>query len=117
VVYKLWIDFDAARSIVHKGNGGYSLKPVIRTFTDAVSGAIRGNVLPAEALPYVKAIAGADTIGTWATEDGQYMIKAVPEGLYKVVFEPSVPFITDTVPNVTVINGEVTVLETVTLEQ
>jgi hypothetical protein len=42
VDYRLWIDFDAARSIVQTGAGSYILKPVIRTFTQAESGAIKG---------------------------------------------------------------------------
>ncbi|MGZ5283424.1 MAG: DUF4382 domain-containing protein, partial [Bacteroidia bacterium] len=47
VTYVLTLDFDASRSIVKKGNGDYSLKPVIRAFTTATSGAIKGNVTPA----------------------------------------------------------------------
>lgn len=51
VTYHLWLDFDAGRSIVEKGNGSYSLKPVIRVFTEATSGAIKGFVAPLEAGP------------------------------------------------------------------
>ena len=32
VHYRMWIDFDAARSVVENGNGDYILKPVLRTF-------------------------------------------------------------------------------------
>jgi hypothetical protein len=117
VVYRLWIDFDAARSIVNKGNGGYSLKPVIRTYTDAISGAISGNVSPAAAMPYVKAIAGSDTLGTHAAEDGYFIIQAVPEGTYTVIFEPVAPYISDTVYSVPVINGQVTQLDPVVFDQ
>jgi hypothetical protein len=31
--YEIILDFDAASSIVEKGNGGYSLKPVIKVKT------------------------------------------------------------------------------------
>ena len=41
VEYKLWIDFDAARSVVVTGNTDYKLKPVLRTFTEATSGALK----------------------------------------------------------------------------
>lgn len=117
VVYKLWIDFDAARSIVHKGNGGYSLKPVIRTYTEAVSGAIAGHVSPAESLPYIMAIAGGDTIGAFAAENGSYMIQAVPAGLWSLKFEPVVPFSDTTLTGVTVVNGMVTVVDTLYFDQ
>ena len=30
--YTIWLDFDACKSVVVKGNGTYSLKPVIRPF-------------------------------------------------------------------------------------
>src|SRR5690349_13119408 len=56
VTYKMTLDFDAARSIVQKGNGAYSLKPVIRVITEATSGAIKGIAAPAAATPAVYAI-------------------------------------------------------------
>jgi hypothetical protein len=41
-------DFDANKSIVKLGNGGYKLKPVIRTVETAISGAIKGTITPIE---------------------------------------------------------------------
>ena len=113
VVYKLWIDFDAARSIVIKGNGGFSLKPVIRTYTEAVSGAIAGHVSPVESLPYIMAVSNGDTIGTFSGENGSFMIEAVPAGLWSVIFDPVDPFLSDTVDHVAVENGFVTEMDTV----
>lgn len=46
IEYKLWLDFDAGRSVVEIGNGNYILKPVIRIYSEATSGAIKGSVLP-----------------------------------------------------------------------
>lgn len=43
----LVLDFDACKSIVTKGNGGYALKPVITVIPQVVSGAIAGSVVPA----------------------------------------------------------------------
>ena len=116
LVYKLWIDFDAARSIVENGNGDYILKPVIRTYTEAVSGAISGVVSPAEAMPYIKAVTNNDTIGTYAGTDGEFLIKGVPEGSWKVMFEPADPYNVDTVYGVAVENGAVTVMDTLYFE-
>lgn len=106
--YKLWIDFDASRSIVRTGNGSFILKPVIRTFSEASSGAISGTVTPVLALPQVMAIAGTDTLSTIANVDGKFMIKGVPAKTYKVVFEPQSPYTRKTVEGVVVLNGQVT---------
>ncbi len=113
VVYKVWIDFDVARSIVHKGNGSYILKPVIRTYTEAISGAISGNVSPAEALPYVMAISPPDTFGTFASENGSFKINGVPQGTWAVKFDPKDPFADTTVTGIEVVNGVVTRMDTV----
>src|SRR5687768_3184429 len=42
ILYKMVLDFDAARSIVAAGNGKFVLKPVIRTVLNAVGGSIKG---------------------------------------------------------------------------
>jgi hypothetical protein len=116
VDYQLWIDFDAARSIVAKGNGGFNLKPVIRTFTKATSGAIKGVASPFAAAPYVTAIAGGDTIGTIAGSDGKFLLRGIAVGTYKVVFQPVSPYANKTVDNVLVTSGQVTDMGTVTFQ-
>jgi hypothetical protein len=108
LTYKLWIDFDAARSIVETGDGSFILKPVIRTFTEATSGAIKGAVLPVDATPVVSAIANGDTISTIAGADGNYLIRGVPQGTYKVIFEPKSPYSNKYIDNVEVTIGQVT---------
>jgi len=113
ITYKVWIDFDAARSVVHRGSGIYSLKPVIRTFTEATSGAISGNVSPAEAIAYIQAVMDGDTLGTYSKDDGSFLLKAVPQGAWKVMFDPADPYMDTTVEDVTVINGQVTLMDTV----
>lgn len=118
VIYKMWIDFDAGQSIVEKGNGTYSLKPTIRVFTEADSGAIEGEVLPAEANTYVKAfvLGMTDTLSTYADElTGKFLIPGVPEGTYEIIFTPEVGTPKDT-SNVQVTIGEVTDIGTVDLD-
>jgi hypothetical protein len=116
VDYQLWIDFDAARSIVAKGNGGYNLKPVIRTFTNATSGAIKGVVSPVAAVPYVMAIASGDTIGSIAGSDGKFLLRGIATGTYKVVFQPVSPYANKTVDNVYVTLGQVTDMGTIVFQ-
>jgi len=89
ITYKILLDFDAARSIVKKGTGEYSLKPVIRTITKAQDGAIKGLVTPIESTPAIYAIVGTDTLGTtYADEAGKFLIRGLAPGTYKVTFEP-----------------------------
>ncbi|MBC5774592.1 DUF4382 domain-containing protein [Pontibacter sp. KCTC 32443] len=87
VTYVMLLDFDAARSVVAKGNGGYNLKPVIRVISQAVAGGIRGKVTPAEYKPGIYVISSAnDTLGGFANEAGDFLIKGVPAGSYTVKF-------------------------------
>lgn len=115
VTYDMWIDFDAARSIVSTGSGKYNLKPVIRTYTEATSGAIKGMVTPVEAEPYVFIVIGSDTLGSIADSTGFFMLSGVPAGSYNVKFEPKDPYTDKTIENVGVEVGVITDLETVTI--
>jgi hypothetical protein len=120
VDYKIWIDFDAARSIVQTGSGSFILKPVIRTFTQAESGAIKGIVLPLTAKGWVFAIANvADTISSTPADlfTGKFLLRGIPASTYKVSFHATAGTFKDTTfNNVAVINGSVTDIGTVTLK-
>ncbi|TLX76520.1 DUF4382 domain-containing protein [Labilibacter sediminis] len=117
LTYKIWIDFDAARSIVEKGNGTYSLKPVIRTFTEATSGAIEGNIIPVESRPYIHAItAENDTFSTYADEEtGYFLIRALPEDVYKIEINPQEGYEQKVIEDIDVTIGNVYSLEDVTI--
>ena len=116
VEYKLWIDFDAARSVVITGNTDYKLKPVLRTFNEATSGAIKGNVQPVAAQATVFAIAGTDSLS--AIPDavtGNYLIRGVPAGTWKVVADGNNGYADQTINNINVSLGNLTVVDTITL--
>jgi hypothetical protein len=118
ITYKLWLDFDAGQSIVERGNGTYLLKPVIRTMSQAVAGAIKGKIVPSEALPYVMAIsADEDTIGTYADETGFFMLKGLDAGTYTVAIEPVEGYVKKELMGVAVVVGVVTNLEAITIDQ
>lgn len=119
ITYRMWLDFDAGRSIVEKGNGTYSLKPVIRTFTEATSGAIKGIVSPVKAKPYVMAITAAqDTFATYAdTLSGKFLIRGLEEGTYKVVLKPVDAYNEVVREEVVVQLGVVTDMEVITFEE
>ncbi|MCW3086629.1 MAG: hypothetical protein JWQ78_15 [Sediminibacterium sp.] len=119
ISYHYWIDFDAARSIVQTGNSSYILKPVIKVFTEATSGAVKGIVLPASSKAWVFAIANVnDTVSSTLidTLSGGFLLRALPAATYKVSFHSMAGNYRDTTfANVSVTNGAVTNVGTVQL--
>jgi len=118
IVYRLWIDFDANRSIVTTGNGKYLLKPVIRTYTAAIGGSIKGYVLPSAAKSRVLAAMGTDTL--MALPDsvtGYYFFGGVNAGSWNLSFIPQDTTYRDTAFAVSVSTGVVTNAGTVTLKK
>jgi Domain of unknown function (DUF4382) len=117
IEYKLWIDFDASRSIVETGAGSYILKPVIRTYTEATSGAIKGSVVPADAHSIAYAIQNTDTIGSAIPDitSGNFLIGGLPAGDYNVSIHPE--SYADTTIAASVATGTVTDVGTVQLHQ
>jgi hypothetical protein len=119
VTYKVLLDFDVARSVVHTGNDTYILKPVIRAISEATSGAIGGSVSIIESSPAVYVITGLDTVGTSFadTVSGMFLVKGIPAGTYTVKFAPATGYTINDIPNVNVVLGEVTDLGVVTVNQ
>lgn len=117
IAYTMRLDFDAAQSIVLTGSGKYVLKPVIRAIPEAVSGALSGVVSPAAASPKVYAIMGTDTVGTVSDATGKFYFSGLNAGTYNVLFVPVSPYAAKTVTNVTVTNGSVQDMGTVTITQ
>lgn len=118
VEYKIWIDFEAAKSVVVNGNGDYILKPVLRTFTEATSGAIKGNVQPAAAQATVYAINGSDSLS--AIPDiitGDYLIRGVPAGTWTISADGNNGYNDQQVNNISVSLGQVTQVSPITLVQ
>jgi hypothetical protein len=116
ITYKILLDFHVAQSIVQRGNESYSLKPVIRTITEAQDGAIKGIVNPAASTPAIYAITGTDTVATTYTDDaGNFLLRGLDAGTYKVVFLPNSAYDTLTQENVNVTIGNVTDMGQVTI--
>jgi hypothetical protein len=118
IEYKLWIDFDCAGSVVENGNGDHILKPLIHTFTEATSGAIKGMVTPTEADATVIATNGVES--RMAIPDaltGAFLIRGVPPGPWTVTIDANNNYIDKIVPNVSVTIGQVTDVGSVVLTQ
>jgi hypothetical protein len=118
IVYRLWIDFNAGRSIVATGSGTYILKPVIRTYTEAIGGSIKGYVLPSAAKPEVWAIQGTDSLLALPdSTTGYYFFGGVPAGSWNLLFHAQDTTYKDTAFSVTVSTGVVDNAGTVTLQK
>jgi hypothetical protein len=119
ITYEVFLDFDAARSVVESGNSGnYNLKPVIRAFAEAQDGAISGVILPLDATPAVYAIQGSDTITSAFTDNtGVFLLQGLEAGNYTVGIDPSLDYLETAIENVSVSIGVVTEIGTVQLSQ
>jgi len=118
IVYRLWIDFNAGSSIVTTGNGGYILKPVIRTYSEAIGGSIKGYLLPGVAKPEVLAIQGTDTLLALPdSTTGYYFFGGVNAGSWKLWMHATDTTYKDTTVSVSVSTGVVTNAGTVTLHK
>jgi hypothetical protein len=116
LLYKLLLDFDAARSIVRTGNGKYILKPVIRATMQAQGGSVKGYVLPDTVNTSVFAIQGTDTVAGTMTTSGSYMIKGLNAGTYSLAFAPSdTTYKSQTKTGIVVTDNTVTTVDTVHL--
>ncbi|MGM0545308.1 MAG: DUF4382 domain-containing protein [Bacteroidota bacterium] len=117
--YTLLVDFDAARSVVQQGNGGYLLKPVLRAVDLAETGAIAGNVQPSDFKTNVMAISEDDTVTTTITTDeGDFKLIGLIEGTYDVAFDPDSDQHSDTtITDIEVAVNQETTLEDLQLEE
>lgn len=118
ILYDFLLDFDVDKSIVVQGNGGYSLKPVIRATTQAESGAISGKILPPGIITMITAENNDSTISTYANPLGEFLLSGVPDGAYTVTIQADIRLQIPTIiiNNVRVIQGEVTNMGAIELE-
>lgn len=110
-VYRIWLDFDANRSIHKTGNGKYMLKPVIKAFSEETNGQLRGYVLPAEAKAVVYALRGVDTVGSAIpAADGYYKFVGLTDGVYTLSLnaDDATGYKDATLNNLNVVYGKVT---------
>ena len=116
--YSVMIDFDAEKSIVRKGNGGYSLKPVIRGYVVENTSAISGYILPKEIPFKVFTLAGTDSIITLSdtARNNFFMLHGLKSGNYTVSFQDPTSLAILKTLSVTVFGGDDNDLGTVTVK-
>lgn len=114
ITYTLLLDFDAARSVVERGNEQsgieYLLKPVISASNEAITGNIAGTVEPVDAQPFIYAIANSDTLSSTKadTTNGTFKLIGLEEGTYTISVDPT----NDTYQSSDTTGVEVTIGET-----
>ncbi|HWC53125.1 MAG TPA: DUF4382 domain-containing protein [Chitinophagaceae bacterium] len=114
ISYKILLDFDVARSVIKTGSGQYTLKPVIRTISEAQNGAIKGVINPKEAKPAIYAINNNDTLATtYSDSTGHFLLRGLPPNTYNLVFDAGEDFQDVEKTDVKVHVGVVTDIETV----
>lgn len=120
VLYRLILDFDAARSVVQAGNSGrYILKPVIRVISFAPSGGnVKGWVLPDSVRTAIYAINGSDTVASTysdTAQSGAYLFNNIAAGNYTLSYVPESSSYRDTSRSVSVTLGQTTTVDSVWL--
>ncbi len=116
--FKLWIDFDAGRSIVRVSDGQFYLRPFIRAFAVSNTGRIEGKVIPVSgAFPVITVFNAKDTMHALPNSDGEFKVPGVWAGTYSVFVQASAPYKDTTITNVTVKAGMDTDIGTIQLHQ
>jgi hypothetical protein len=91
---------------------------VLRTFTEATSGAIKGVVSPVAANATIQATNGVGIVT--AIPDpvtGEFLIRGVPPGTWSVLIDGNNGYLDQTINNITVTIGEVADIGSITLAQ
>ncbi|MES2725561.1 MAG: DUF4382 domain-containing protein [Bacteroidota bacterium] len=107
----IWLDFNVHKSIVVKGNGGFSLKPVIRCFIHSFTGAIIGDVNPDNVAYFAYAVPVNnvnDTFMTFLRSDGTFKLWGLLPRTYNVGLMTKEKADVKTINNVSVSAGQET---------
>lgn len=116
--YTFILDFDVDKSVVTQGNGGYSLKPVLRLAVEEDAGSIAGTVTPSTDQVVVQAESADVTTTAYVNAEGRFQLHGLEPGTYLVTVTPSEEsgLEVKTINNVEVKQGEVTELEPIMLD-
>ncbi len=110
----IWLDFDVCKSVRISG-GQYFLKPFLKTFSMKKSGRVEGKVFPRAALPFVEIFNATDTGFAIPESDGEYKIRGLKTGIYKIKFFGHNGYFDSTISNINVQRGGETHVQNITL--
>ena len=112
----VWLDFDVCESI-KVINGQYFLKPFLKVFSLKQHGKIEGKVFPRAASPFVKVFNNGDSATAMPEDDGEYKIRGLKEGIYKIKISGTNGYFDTTINNIQVRKGEETHIANITLRK
>jgi hypothetical protein len=115
--YRLWLDFDCGRSILHLRNNEFFLTPFIRAFVIKESGSVKGIVTPADAYPVISVYNATDTAYAFPWRDGRFKVRGLDSGAYSVYINAGNGYQDTTLSNVSVAIGKETDLGIITLHK
>lgn len=105
--YGYWLDFNLTNSILEQNNR-YYLKPEIKPFAHLHFGQVAGKVFPDDARPVVAIYNTLNAGVAIAEKSGEYKIKGLAEGTYKMTFKGSNGFKDTTVNDIKIIKSKET---------
>jgi len=114
--FKIWLDFNLAKSIFF-WNGGFLLKPVFTVFNDVQTAKVQGTVLPPGAGALVMGVMGTDTVYAVPFYTGQYQIRNVPAGTWSFTFKGMNGYQDTTISNIQVDSMKTVTLPKITLHK
>jgi hypothetical protein len=82
----LWLDFDAAHSIIEVRHQEFVLFPYLRLFTPQTTGTLEGAVLPNVADAFVSVVSGQDTMIALPGRDGRWEVRGIKETSVNVTY-------------------------------
>ena len=115
--HRLWLDFDVQRSIVRVNSNTFYLKPVVSHFIEKNTGSIEGKILPKEARTVITAYSNTDTAYAISGKGGEYKMRGLKDGVYKVNFKGFNGYVDTTISSVSVSNAAKIKLPTITLHK
>ena len=100
--FRLWLDFDAERSIVNVRGNEFYLSPFITVFTLSTTGSVSGNVSPMASYPVISVYNSTDTSYALPSWNGQFQVRGLTPGTYNVFINASNGYADTTITGVTV---------------
>ena len=115
--YSFIIDFDAQKSIVERGNGKYNLKPVIRVFTEVLTGSVHGVISPVDADSLISLVISQDSSITTVSDTlGNFMFRGLEPGQYSIDITATSAYSDSTLTGIEIQAGLMTELDTIFLK-